>query len=170
MLLAFGLALAYLVGSSLVRPHVPVFAPSDPQRRVPPPGQLDTLTVDARDAHQWRFVDFDRGLVLAPPDTAGWELAIQRFRVVRGPRGGDGKSGVSQYATGGSTDARFGIPDSRALRWYRYGFMSHLLHSRGATYEMPTDRGAVTRFEILSYYCPGTEAGCMTLRYVVRPD
>ena len=55
-------------------------------------------------------------------------------------------------------------------RWYRYGFFSHLLTPAGNVYAIRTADLRYAKLEILSYYCPGPVAGCLTFRYVYQPD
>lgn len=151
--------LGYLVLSSVARRAAPAFEPSPPGRVLGDPSGLgpDTLTLDARDDAEWRYADLDLGLVLPAGDSTGWDLAARRFhvRAITPPRGGpDG----ARRLTGD-----FG-------RWYRYGALSHLLRPAGHRYEVVTDRGRPIQVEILSYYCPGLEAGCLTVRYSRLPD
>ncbi len=58
-------------------------------------------------------------------------------------------------------------------RWYRYNVLSLLLEPRGHVYVVRTSERRYAKFEILSYYCPGLVAGCMTIRYsypLARPE
>ena len=50
-------------------------------------------------------------------------------------------------------------------RWYRYSMFSHLLEPNEHLYLIRTDEGRVVKLEVLSYYCPGLTAGCLTFRY-----
>src|SRR5574342_507473 len=86
LLAGFGLflvAIVYLIAASFSRRSAPVFAPS-PAERVRAAGWErvgDTLTIDATDGERWQYVSLTLGRVLTPPDTTGWELAIQRYRL-----------------------------------------------------------------------------------------
>jgi hypothetical protein len=101
----------------------------------------DTLTVDATDGAAWRYVSLERGRVLTVPDTLEWDLAVRRYNVrVRG-RGELGK-------------------------WYRYSLLTHLLEPKSQSYVVRPVGGRAFKLEIVSYYCPGLTAGCMTLTYV----
>jgi len=139
--------LAYLLVSSLTRRSAPAFSPSPVG--VPlgagSTGGPDTVTVDARDESEWRYLDLDLRRVLAPGDSTGWDLAMQRFRI-RAAQGGD------------------------LGKWYSYGALSHLLEPAGQVFAIRTDRGKIARVEVLSYYCPRLEAGCLTLRYLLPPE
>ena len=100
----------------------------------------DTLTVDATDGATWRYVSLERGRVLTAPDTLQWDLAIRRYNVrVRG-RGEIGK-------------------------WYRYSLLTHLLEPKPESYVVHPIGGRAFKLQIVSYYCPGLTAGCMTLTY-----
>jgi hypothetical protein len=131
----------------------------------------DTLTVDASESGRWRFVDLDRGRVLALPDTAGWDLAIRRFHVIvsraiadagavpfdrlaRPPESGY----ISNTLDSDTTNAAIS-------RWYSYSMLSHLLVPRSRLYVVRTSEGRFAKLELLSYYCPGLQAGCLTFRF-----
>lgn len=164
----FGAAMLWLVGASLVPPGVLTFEPrSAPQRD---PLAVDTATIDARDADLWRYFAFGRG-PLIPPDTAGWDLAVRRFRVIA--------AGAAARLDTIAFDALAHAPRdgfvattfdrdtlNRALaRWYRYSLFSHLLHPKRLVYVLRSGAGRYAKLEFLSYYCHGPEPGCVTLRY-----
>ncbi len=144
-LAAFTALLGYLVASSLKRRAAPVFTPSPTGQVLGTAAGPDTMTVDARDEAAWRYVDLDTRVVLAAGDSGGWDLAVRRFRI-RAARG----------------TAELG-------RWYSYGALSHLLQPKGVVYLVTTDEERVAEVDILSYYCPGLEAGCVTWRFRLRP-
>lgn len=153
--------LLYLLASSLSRRSAPTFAPSRTGEVLGDPGAGVTVTVEARDESLWRYLDLDAATLL-DRDSTGWDLAIRRFRIrAAGPveRLAVGPSAASGPSQGAAAD--FG-------KWYRYGMLSHLLEPSGDRYEVRTDRGASATIEILSYYCEGLEAGCLTLRYRVH--
>ena len=50
-------------------------------------------------------------------------------------------------------------------RWYSYVMLSHLLVPKGHLYVVRTREGRFAKLELLSYYCPGLHAGCLTFRY-----
>ena len=168
----FLLLLGYLLASSLTRRTSATFAPREAVTTRRTAGQgPDTLTVDARDSEHWRFVDLERGRTLAPPDTAGWDIAIRRFHVIASGAIADAgaiafdslarppESGYMTNSTG-SDSINPGI-----RRWYSYGMLSHLLVPKGHLYVVRTSEGRFARLELISYYCPGLEAGCLTFRY-----
>jgi hypothetical protein len=118
--------------------------------------------VDGRAEDRWRYVDLDTGRVLAPDDSAGWDLAVQRFRI-RAARGVRDLAPGPDPAPAGSARPEFG-------RWYSYSMLSHLLRPSGRAFAVRTGEGGEARVEILSYYCPGLEAGCLTIRSaLLRP-
>jgi hypothetical protein len=169
-------AIAYLVASSLAKPHVTSFAPT-PLSHARPAGdgpREDTVTVDASDSRAWRFFDFTRGNILVPPDTAGWDLAIRRYHVIAHDAIADlGKTTfghVSRAPSHGYTANSVGRDTTNAAiaHWYRYSFLTHRLEPGGHVYVVRTRAGGYAKMEILSYYCTGTEPepGCVTFRYV----
>ena len=52
--------------------------------------------------------------------------------------------------------------------WYRYSMVTHLLETRGDRYRVKMRDGTVRTLAVLSYYCPGLVAGCLTI--VSMPD
>lgn len=167
--------IAYVLASSLVRPEVRTYDPSPPRATAPRSGGVatDTITVDATDQAAWRFVDLDRGSVVVPPDTAGWELAFRRHTMIAS--GGAADLGAVAYddvvrAPPGPftpTVARSDTSNAVLERWYRYRLLTHLLEPNGHVYAISTPDGRYAKLEILSYYCPGPRAGCPTLRYTI---
>lgn len=131
----------------------------------------DTLTVDASGSGPWRFVDLDGGRVVAPPDTSTWDLAIRRFRLIASDAIADVGpilfDNLAQPPDSGYMGNKFGSDTSNAAigRWYSYSMMSHLLVPRGHLYVVRTRGGRFAKLEILSYYCTGLQAGCVTFRY-----
>jgi len=146
---AFAALLLLLVALSLAPRHVETFALGRPAPSALAPGGADTVTLDVQDPDAWRYFDLDRGAVLVPPDTLGWDLAARRFQL-RVP------AGAARRLTSPGRD-----------RWYRYDFLAHLLRPRGLTYAVRTDAGTDFSFAVLSYYCPGPTAGCLTIRYAL---
>ena len=172
----FVLALGFLVASSLVKRSAPVFDPT-PIGRVhsSPPSGVDTLTVDARDERLWRFVDLGRGVVMRSSDQSAWDLAIRRHDI--GASGAIADAGKVQFdavrqAPAGTYIVTSGGRDTvnaAIRRWYLYGMLSHLLEPNGHVYVVRTRTGQHIKLEILSYYCTGMEAGCLTFRYATIP-
>jgi len=166
----FVLVMAWLIAAALV-PHQVATYPLQPQLR-PRLGTLgpDTVTLDARDPDQWTFLAFDRG-PLAPPDTAGWDLASRRFHLMTTGSvlvlPGVAFDSLSIAPVGEYSSTTF-LPDTQnaALsRWYRYSMFSHLLTPKQQLYVVRTRSGTAVKLEMLSYYCPGPDPGCLTFRY-----
>lgn len=178
LLLVGGFALflfvtAYLVVSSVTRRSVPTFEPSPPRAASPHSGPRhdDTITVDARDSKVWQYVDFDRGGVVAVPDTAGWDLAVRRYRVIASDAIAD--LGPKRFEdVREAPDAEFiangpaaDTVNAAIRRWYHYSMMTHLLEPAGHAYVVRTRDGHYASVQVLGYYCTGLQPGCLTLRY-----
>ncbi len=178
LLLVGGFALflfvtGYLLVSSVTKRSVPTFDPSPRVTASSAPAERldDTVTVDATDARSWQFVDFDRGGVVAPPDTGGWDLAVRRYVVIAadgiadlGPKPFDEVRDAP--ADGFVTNAVAGDTVNPAIRrWYRYSMTTHLLEPAGRVYVVRTRERQFASVQILGYYCPGLRPGCLTLRY-----
>jgi hypothetical protein len=176
----FVVIMGFLLVPSFVRTEVPAYLPTTPNDSAPPAGPsgvvIDTVTIDAGSEERWRFFDFERGVVGDPPDTAGWDLAFKRFHVI--PSGGMINLGLAAFDSvttvpdSGYVATAFGRDTVNAVtaRWYRYSFFSHLLSPLGDAYAIRTRTGRYAKMEIISYYCPGPTPGCLTFRYVFRPD
>lgn len=169
--------ITYLVVASLSRREALVFPPTPPDPRSVPPDTLvmDTITLDARDPSRWVFFDFDRQSTVMPPDTAGWDLGVRRFYVIAAGGIADlGKRGFDAVLeapdTGYVANTTRGDTLNPAIRrWYRYSITTHLLEPNGHVYAVRTRGGRHAKIEILSYYCPGLQAGCLTFRYAYHP-
>lgn len=170
---AFLLVIAYLIGASFARRTAPAFVPSPIDPRPLPRGATadDTVTVDARNPSAWRFVDFDRRSEVMPPDTAGWDVAVRRFHVIAAAAIADLGNGaldtlrhVTRSGYEANTEGR-DTTNGAIGHWYDYNFLTHLLEPGGHVYGVRTREGRYAAIEILSYYCPGLEAGCLTMRY-----
>ena len=132
----------------------------------------DTLTVDATDGDHWQYVSLARGLVLTPPDTSGWEIAVQRYRVITPPSGAIAELGTVPFEQARSADAGVFVPTSFEKQpanaaiehWYRYNLLTHLLEPNGHLFAVRSPASA-WKLAVLSYYCPKLVAGCLTIRY-----
>ena len=164
---------AYLVVSSVTTRSVPTFDPSPHATALgdSAPRHDDTITVDASDETRWRYLDFDRGSVVAPPDTAGWDLAVRRYRVIAsdaiadlGPRRFEDVHEAPAH--GFVSNMTAGDTLNAAMRkWYRYSMLTHLLEPAGHAYIVRTRDRRFASVQVLSYYCTGLRPGCLTLRY-----
>jgi len=165
--------LGYLLASSLTRRQVPTFPP----REVVTPREggrgTDTLTVDASESGSWRFLDLDEGGVVGPADTTGWDLAIRRFHIIASDAIADAGltpfDSMAEPPAAGYIGNTLGTDTANAAigRWYSYSMLSHLLVPKGHLYVVRTSRGRFAKLELLSYYCPGLQAGCLTFRYAI---
>ena len=173
---AFLVAMGYLIVASLTRRSAPVFPVSAYTRTRPANWQHvgDTLTIDATNGDGWQYVSLAEGRVLTPPDTAGWEIAAQRYRVISAPTGAIADVGAVPFDSirASNIHAPFeattaGSPPSNAAigHWYRYNLLTHLLEPNGHDYVVRTRDGAMYKLAVLSYYCPHLVAGCVTVRY-----
>lgn len=179
----YGVAGLFVVGAvwmvvvSLDRPTPPTFPPSDTVVRE---GDVRRVTLDARDPERWVYLDFEADRVVADPGDDDWDLGVRRFNVIL--NGGAEFAGDAAAAALGDRPIRSverrpregmvgtvreGDEPRHPLlaEWYRYDFFSHLLLARSRTYAVRTAEGGAVALRFLSYYCPGPEAGCVTLAY-----
>lgn len=177
LLVVFGLflaAIAYLVAASLTRRTAPVYSISPRERERPAHWKTvgDTLTIDATDGDRWQYVSLARGQVLTPPDTIGWEIAVQRYRVITPPGAMIADVGRVTFEQASSMPLGFFVPTTFAKHpsnaaidhWYRYNLLTHLLEPNGHLFVVRT-AGATWKLAVVSYYCPKLVAGCLTIRY-----
>jgi hypothetical protein len=172
---AFLAAIVYLIAASLTRRDAPVFpvSPRDRTRAADWERVGDTLTIDATDGERWQYVSLARGRVLTLPDTAGWDIAVQRYRVITPPSGAIADAGATTFEharpLSGAPFTRTTVatePENTAIKhWYRYNLLTHLLEPNGHVYVVRARSGALWKLAVLSYYCPRLQAGCLTVRY-----
>ncbi|MBC7791886.1 MAG: HmuY family protein [Anaerolineae bacterium] len=170
---AFLLAVGYLIASSVAKRTVEVYEPTPSGNAHPElvAGISDTVTIDAGDGKAWRFFDIDRGSLMTPPDTSGWDMAFRRFHI----RAAGAMADAGQLAfadTPNPTLLKFetgsdGRDSSNAAirRWYDYSMLTHLLEPNGHVFIVRTPEGRQAKLEVLSYYCRGLTPGCLTFRY-----
>jgi hypothetical protein len=169
----FAAAMVYLVASSLGGRSAPEFDPTPPGRaRLGGASRdVDTLTIDARDGHRWQFVTLTAHALLTPPDTTGWDLAVRRHRIIGSgliaDLGALAFESVTRAPRTGHVANDVGRDTSNAAiaRWYRYSMLSHLLEPNGHLFAVRTTDGRDFKVQVLSYYCRGLDAGCLTIRY-----
>lgn len=169
-----------LVGLSLRRPELPEYPPTPPGGAGEQGLGPHLLTVDASDPTRWRYADLSRGQVLDEAADLEWDLAFRRFQVlVNGGTGFPGAGGVIDLGavalgavrevprTGYQGMLVSGRDTTHALLedWYSYSFTSHVLRPRERTLALRTARGRHVALRFLSYYCPGAQPGCVTIRY-----
>ena len=170
-----------LVGLSLRNPDLPEYPPSPVQEGGDVGSEPRILTVDASDPDRWRYVDLARGTVVEDPADTAWDLAFRRFEArVNGGEGFAGSGGVLDLGTVpldsvlrlpsegyvGMTIAGREVSQALLEDWYSYSFTSHVLRPRDRTLGIRTANGQHAALRFLSYYCPGAQPGCVTVRYV----
>ncbi len=173
-----------LVAASLRRPEPPSYPPTVAEPRAVGDSLIGpvTYTIDASAPEDWRFFDFSRGSLVQDPAPLDWDLAFRRFNIAT--NGGDGFAGqggaldlgevafdsVARVPPEGYQEsvARRDSVNAALGRWYDYGFTSHLLMPQPRVYALRTADGRYVKLEILSYYCPGAQPGCVTFRYVYQ--
>lgn len=172
--LGFAGLIIFLIVSALSPGEAATFDPSPIELigEAPPAGFTDTVTIAAYDG--WQFFDFERGSVVLPPDTTGWDLMLRRFSIVPARLALDldtvGFDTDIALPADGWSQSTFGRDTVNAAldRWYTYSMLSHLLEPNGHTYVIRTTADRVVTIEFLGYYCTGMVAGCPTFRYRVR--
>ena len=166
----FVIGLGWVVTASLTRREAPAFAPSAPARvRASNWMEVgDTLTLDAGDESRPRYASLTLGRAL--DDSAGWELAARRHRIAAAGEVADlgpvAFAGARIPAGGAFQPPVPGDDVSPAMRrWYDYSIVTHLLETKEHVYALRTREGRTWKVQVLSYYCPGLRAGCLTIRY-----
>ena len=135
--------------------------------------------MDASDPESWRYVDLTRRAVVADP-RSGWDVAFRRFEVkVNGGPGFTGRGGALDLGPV-ALDSVAIVPEdgyegmkvagrdtTLALLddWYSYSYTTHVLRPRDRTFAIRTASGRHAALRFLSYYCPGAQPGCVTVRY-----
>ena len=136
------------------------------------------FTVDGR-VDGFAYFDFSSGSVVESPDPLGWDLAFQRFTILA--NGGPDFAGQGGILDLGdiSFDSLTSVPtngyavntsgsevsNAATTQWYEYSWTSHVLSPKPKVFAVRTADSRYAVFQILSYYCPAAQAGCMTIRY-----
>jgi hypothetical protein len=176
---ALAAVVVVLVGLSLRKPKLPEFAPTAVGAAAPLGPGPHLLTVDASNAERWLRVDLARGTVVDDP-YAPWDLAFRRFEVrLNGGPGFAGQAGALELGTM-PLDSVHALPldgyrgmevsgrDTTVAvleHWYAYSYTTHVLQPLDRTYALRTADGRRLALRFESYYCPGAQPGCVTLRY-----
>ena len=175
-----------LVALTLRPPDVPMYAPtapvpSDAGRALVGP---IVYTVDATSGERWSHFSFRVGAVVDESSPTGWDLAFRRYQIIaNGGSGYTGRAGIRDLGPAsfasvqtvpadGYQDTQGGLdPRNPAIAgWYKYGFFSHVLEPKPHVWAVRTTDGRYAKLEILGYYCPGAQPGCLTFRYVFQGD
>ncbi len=181
-----GVVAVALVALTLRQPAVPTYAPTPPApndagRALVGP---TVYTVDATSAERWRHFSFRLGAVVDESSATGWDLAFRRYQIIaNGGPGFTGRAGIRdlgpvsfasvQTVPADGYQETQGTPDPRnpaIAGWYTYGFFSHVLDPKPHVWAVRTADGRYAKLEVLGYYCPGSQPGCLTFRYVFQGD
>jgi hypothetical protein len=174
-------AVAVVLVALTLRPRdVPTYAPTTPAPREAPRGLVGPVvyTVDATQPDAWRRFSFAQGSVV---DTGGgphWDLGFRRYAIIAGPGGGILDLGERRFdevrtvpAEGYQPNEGAADPRNPAIAgWYDYGFFSHVLTPRPHVWAVRTADGRYAKVELVGYYCPGAQPGCVTFRYAFQGD
>lgn len=166
---------AALVALSLRRPSVPTYAPTPVAPREAAPTLVGPIlyTVDATSPERWRRFSFRLGSVLDDAAPSQWDLGFRRFQIVTSGGAVDlGEVPFARVAMAPESGYRptEGDTNPALAGWYRYGFFSHVLTPKPRVWAVRTADGRYAKLEIVSYYCPGHQPGCLTFRYVFQGD
>lgn len=196
--LGLWLGLLLLVGCSTESLHRddPASAPYQP---TPPQPQAVgarlvgpiVYTVDARSKDVWMYFDFARGSVVAvqDPKTEPWDLMFQRYviKTNSGDTNPGGRGGLLRLE-GHDLTAITRVPDKAEFvtdihpknrlssynpvvaKWFNYSYLANVLAPKPVIYLVRTHDGKYAKMRILSYYCTGQSAGCLTFEYVYQGD
>ena len=148
-----------------------------------------TYTVDARSKELWMYFDFSQGSVVAiqNPKLDAWDLAIRRH-VIRTNGGDTSPAGKSALVAveGKNLAAVTEVPKDAAFiadiktkqrlnshnpvihKWYHYSYAANVLAPKSLIYLVRTQDGKYAKMRIISYYCEGERAGCLTFEYVYQ--
>lgn len=147
--------------------------------------------VDATASDQWVYLDLDRGENAAVA-MAGWDLAIQRFKI-RSNGGVSGTGGVEIAIVPGGFDAVTAVPSSGWLTdavdgddgnsdpdyvfdqqdiWYAYNLMDHSLAPRDRVYVVRSTERRTFKLRLTSYYDGAGTSGFVSFRWqeIGAPD
>ena len=175
-----------LIALSLRAPPVAMYAPTPPAPRDVGRALVGptVYTVDATRPDAWQYFAFHRGSVIDQPGPRDWDLAFRRYEIIaNGGRAFTGDGGIADLGKvifsevktvpADGYQATEGGPDPRnpaIARWYSYGYFSHLLSPKRHVWAVRTADGRYAKLEFISYYCPGSQPGCVTFRYVYQGD
>ena len=148
-------------------------------------------TVDARSENVWIYFDFSRGAVVPvlDPKEDAWDLAFKRYvmKTNGGRSNPDGQGAVLKLnrrdfaglsAVPGDVEFQADVHPKNRLhpfnpvleKWYNYSYLANVLAPKPEVYVIRTQEGKYAKMRMLSYYCTGNVAGCMTFEYVYQGD
>jgi hypothetical protein len=177
---AVGVIAATLVALTLRPARVPTHAPTPPAPREAGGALVGPVlyTVDATAADTWRQFSFRLGSVVEPGAAPTWDLGFRRYAIIAGPGAGILDLGERRFdavrtvpAEGYRANEGAADPRNPAIAgWYHYGFFSHVLRPRPHVWAVRTADGRYAKLEMVGYYCPGPQPGCVTFRYAYQGD
>ncbi len=166
-----------LVALTLRQPDVPTYPPTTPAPKDAGRALMGPIlyTVDATTPEAWRHFSFRYGSVVDGAGPMDWDLAFRRYAIIAGA-GGILDLGEVRFddvrtvpTTAHQANEGGGEPRNPAIAgWYRYGFFSHLLTPKPHVWAVRTADGRYAKLQIVGYYCPGPQPGCLTFRYVYQ--
>ena len=148
-------------------------------------------TIDARSDNVWIYFDFSRSAVVPvlDPKQDAWDVAFKRYvmRTNGGRSNPDGQGAVLKLPERDlaavlqvpeDVDFQADIHPKNRLhafnpvleKWYNYSYLANVLAPKPAVYVIRTQDGKYAKMRLLSYYCTGNVAGCMTFEYVYQGD
>ena len=176
------------------------FDPASATYNPTPPRPVETVeqltepivyTVDARSENVWIYFDFSRGAVVPvlDPKEDAWDLAFKRYvmKTNGGRSNPDGQGAVLKLnrrdfaglsAVPGDVEFQADVHPKNRLhpfnpvleKWYNYSYLANVLAPKPEVYVIRTQEGKYAKVRMLSYYCTGNVAGCMTFEYVYQGD
>lgn len=189
LILGVGAALAAtvaLVVLSLRAPEVPMYAPTPAMPRDAGAALVGPVlyTIDATRPDAWSYFAFHLGSAIDHPSSREWDLAFRRYEIIaNGGREFAGAGGIADLGEVAFADVKT-VPESgyqvtedgadprnpAIARWYSYGYFSHVLRPKPRVWAVRTATGRYAKLQLVSYYCPRSQPGCVTFRYVYQGD
>ena len=178
LLVLIGLCALFATGCERVAsdgfdPASATYSPTSP-RPVETVGNLTepiVYTIDARSENVWVYFDFSRGAVVPvlDPKEDAWDLAFKRYVM---------KTNAAVSKVPGDVEFQADVrPKNRLysfnpvlVKWYNYSYLANVLAPKPEVYVIRTQEGKYAKMRMLSYYCTGNMAGCMTFEYVYQGD
>ena len=148
-------------------------------------------TVDARSHDVQMYFDFARGSVVAVQDlrTDSWDLMFQRYAIkTNGGHTNPTGQGALLSLEGHALAAVTKVPEKAEFvsdihpknrpssynpviaKWFNYSYLANVLAPKPVVYIVRTHDGKYAKMRLLSYYCVGQSAGCLTFEYVYQGD
>lgn len=193
-------ALCLLLASGCERVATEGFDPASATYSPTPPRPVEAVehltgptryTIDARSENVWIYFDFSRGAVVPvlDPKQDAWDLAFKRYVMrTNGGRSNPGGQGAVLKVQARDFAVVAQVPDDAAFqadvhpknrlhpfnpvleKWYNYSYLANVLAPKPEIYVVRTQDGKYAKIRLLSYYCTGNVAGCMTFEYVYQGD